>query len=188
MSGKLIIFSAPSGAGKSTIVQHLLTKNLSLEFSVSATSRQPRGVEKHGVDYYYLSAEKFREHIDNKEFIEHEEVYKDLYYGTLRSEINRISEKGNNIIFDVDVVGGLNIKKQFGDRALAIFIAPPSIDELLKRLNNRGTDTPEMIAQRVAKAEHEMSFAAQFDVVVVNDDLLKAKDEAEAIIREFLNK
>jgi guanylate kinase len=188
MAGKLIIFSAPSGAGKSTIVQHLLTKNLSLEFSVSATSRQPRGVEKHGVDYYYLSAEEFRERIDNKEFIEHEEVYKDLYYGTLRSEINRISEKGNNIIFDVDVVGGLNIKKQFGDNALAIFIAPPSVEELLKRLNNRGTDTPEMIAQRVAKAEHEMSFASQFDVVVVNDDLLKAKDEAETIIREFLNK
>jgi guanylate kinase len=188
MAGKLIIFSAPSGAGKSTIVQHLLTKNLSLEFSVSATSRQARGVEKHGVDYYYLSAEEFRERIDNKEFIEHEEVYKDLYYGTLRSEINRISEKGNNIIFDVDVVGGLNIKKQFGDNALAIFIAPPSVEELLKRLNNRGTDTPEMIAQRVAKAEHEMSFASQFDVVVVNDDLLKAKDEAETIIREFLNK
>jgi len=188
MAGKLIIFSAPSGAGKSTIVQHLLTKNLSLEFSVSATSRQPRGVEKHGVDYYYLSAEEFRKRIDNKEFIEHEEVYKDLYYGTLRNEINRISEKGNNIIFDVDVVGGLNIKKQFGDNALAIFIAPPSVDELLKRLNNRGTDTPEMIVQRVAKAEHEMSFASQFDVVVVNDDLLKAKDEAEAIIREFLNK
>jgi guanylate kinase len=188
MAGKLIIFSAPSGAGKSTIVQYLLTKNLNLEFSVSATSRHPRGVEKHGVDYYYLTAEEFRKRIDNKEFIEHEEVYKDLYYGTLRSEINRISDKGNNIIFDVDVVGGLNIKKQFGERALAIFIAPPSVDELLKRLNNRGTDTPEMIAQRVAKAEHEMNFASQFDVVVVNDDLLKAKDEAESIIREFLNK
>lgn len=188
MSGKLIIFSAPSGAGKSTIVQYLLTKNLSLEFSVSATSRLPRGVEKHGVDYYFHTADEFRKRIDNKEFIEFEEVYNDLYYGTLRSEINRISDKGSNIIFDVDVVGGLNIKKQFGDSALAIFIAPPSVDELLKRLNNRGTDTPEMIAQRVAKAEHEMSFASQFDVVVVNDDLLKAKDEAEAIIREFLNK
>jgi len=188
MSGKLIIFSAPSGAGKSTIVQHLLTKNLSFEFSVSATSRQPRGVEKHGVDYYYLTAEEFRKRIDNKEFIEYEEVYNDLYYGTLRSEINRISDKGNNIIFDVDVVGGLNIKRQFGNNALAIFIAPPSVDELLKRLNNRGTDTPEMIAQRIAKAEHEMSFASQFDFVVVNDDLQKAKDEAEAIIRDFLNK
>jgi len=188
MAGKLIIFSAPSGAGKSTIVQHLLTKNLGLEFSVSATSRQPRGVEKHGVDYYYLSAEEFRKRIDNKEFIEFEEVYKDLYYGTLRSEINRVSDKGNNIIFDVDVVGGLNIKRQFGDNSLAIFIAPPSVDELLKRLNNRGTDTPEMIAQRVAKAEHEMSFASQFDVVVVNDDLQKAKIEVEGLIHEFLNK
>ncbi len=188
MAGKLIIFSAPSGAGKSTIVQHLLTKNLGLEFSVSATSRQPRGVEKHGVDYYYLSAEEFRKRIDNKEFIEFEEVYKDLYYGTLRSEINRVSDKGNNIIFDVDVVGGLNIKRQFGDNSLAIFIAPPSVDELLKRLNNRGTDTPEMIAQRVAKAEHEMSFASQFDVVVVNDNLQKAKIEVEGLIHEFLNK
>jgi len=188
MAGKLIIFSAPSGAGKRTIVQHLLTKNLGLEFSVSATSRQPRGVEKHGVDYYYLSAEEFRKRIDNKEFIEFEEVYKDLYYGTLRSEINRVSDKGNNIIFDVDVVGGLNIKRQFGDNSLAIFIAPPSVDELLKRLNNRGTDTPEMIAQRVAKAEHEMSFASQFDVVVVNDDLQKAKIEVEGLIHEFLNK
>ncbi len=188
MAGKLIIFSAPSGAGKSTIVHHLLNKNLGLEFSISATSRQPRGVEKRGVDYYYLTAEEFRKSIDNKEFIEFEEVYKDLYYGTLRSEIKRISENGNNIIFDVDVVGGLNIKKQFGNEALAIFIAPPSIDELLKRLNSRGTDTPEMIAQRVAKAEHEMSFAPMFDVVVVNDDLQKAKEEAEKLIREFLNK
>ncbi len=187
MAGKLIIFSAPSGAGKSTIVHHLLTKNLGLEFSVSATSRLPRGVEKHGIDYYYLTADEFRKRIDNKEFIEFEEVYKDLYYGTLRSEIKRISEKGNNIIFDVDVVGGLNIKKQFGDDALAIFIAPPSVDELLKRLNKRGTDTPEMIAQRVAKAEHEMSFASQFDVIVVNDDLQKAQNETEAIIRDFFD-
>lgn len=188
MAGKLIIFSAPSGAGKSTIVQYLLTQNLGLEFSVSATSRAPRGSEIHGEHYYFLSAEEFRKRIDNKEFIEHEEVYTDLYYGTLRSEIDRISNKGNNIIFDVDVVGGLNLKKQFGDNALALFIAPPSIDELLKRLNNRGTDTPEMIAQRIAKAEHELSFAPQFDVVVVNDNLQIAQKEAENIIRNFLDK
>lgn len=188
MAGKLIIFSAPSGAGKSTIVQYLLTQNLGLEFSVSATSRAPRGSEIHGEHYYFLSAEEFRKRIDNKEFIEHEEVYTDLYYGTLRSEIDRISNKGNNIIFDVDVVGGLNLKKQFGDNALALFIAPPSIDELLKRLNNRGTDTPEMIAQRIAKAEHELSFAPQFDVVVVNDNLQIAQKEAENIIRNFIDK
>jgi len=186
MAGKLIIFSAPSGAGKSTIVHYLLTRNLGLEFSVSATSRKPRGTEQHGKDYYYLTPEDFRQRIDNKEFIEYEEVYNDLYYGTLRSEIDRITANGNNIIFDVDVKGGLNIKKQFGERALAIFIAPPSIDELLKRLNHRGTDTPEMIAQRVGKAEYEMSFAPQFDVVVVNDDLAKAQNEAEKLVREFV--
>lgn len=186
MAGKLIIFSAPSGAGKSTIVQHLLTKNLGLEFSVSATSRAARGAEKHGEHYYFLAADDFRKRIDNKEFIEHEEVYEDLYYGTLRSEIDRITAKGNNIIFDVDVVGGLNLKSQFGDKALALFIAPPSVNELLNRLNNRGTDTPEMIAQRIAKAEHELSFAPQFDVVVVNDNLQIAQQEAENIIRNFL--
>jgi len=188
MAGKLIIFSAPSGAGKSTIVHHLLTKKLNLEFSVSATSRLPRGVEKHGVDYYYFTAEEFRKHIDNKDFIEYEEVYEDLYYGTLRSEISRIATNGNNIIFDVDVVGGLNIKKQFGDQALAIFIAPPSIETLLKRLNNRGTDTAEMIQKRVGKAEHELSFAPKFDIVIVNDKLEQAQNEAEQIIRDFLNK
>jgi len=147
MSGKLIIFSAPSGAGKSTLVHHLLKENLQLEFSVSATSRKPRGNEQHGVDYYYLSPAEFRERIANNEFIEYEEVYPDLFYGTLRSEIDRISAKGNNIIFDVDVVGGLNIKKQYGEQALAVFIAPPNIDELLNRLKSRGTDTPEMIAK-----------------------------------------
>jgi len=157
-----------------------------MEFSVSATSRQPRGTEQNGVDYYYLSPEEFRQRIENNEFIEHEEVYVDLYYGTLRSEIDRISAKGNNIIFDVDVKGGINIKKQFGDRALAIFVAPPSVDELLKRLNSRGTDTPEMITKRVGKAEYEMSFAPLFDVVVVNDDLDKAKAETEKLVRKFI--
>ncbi|MCE5332755.1 MAG: guanylate kinase [Bacteroidales bacterium] len=186
MSGKLIIFSAPSGAGKSTLVHHLLKENLQLEFSVSATSRKPRGTEQHGVDYYYLSPAEFRERIANNEFIEYEEVYPDLLYGTLRSEIDRISAKGNNIIFDVDVVGGLNIKKQFGERALAVFIAPPDIDELLNRLKSRGTDTPEMIAKRVDKAEFEMTFASRFDVIIVNDNLEKAKREAETTIREFI--
>lgn len=188
MSGKLIIFSAPSGAGKSTIVQHLLTRNLGLEFSVSATSRPPRGVEKHGEHYYFLTADEFRKSIDNNDFIEFEEVYNDLYYGTLRSEVERITSKGNNIVFDVDVVGGLNIKKQYGDRALAIFIAPPSISELKKRLLGRGTDSPEMIAQRIEKASFELTFAEKFDVVIVNDDLTKAQIETEAVIREFLSK
>lgn len=188
MSGKLIIFSAPSGAGKSTIVQHLLTRNLGLEFSVSATSRPPRGVEKHGEHYYFLTADEFRKSIENNDFIEFEEVYNDLYYGTLRSEVERITSKGNNIVFDVDVVGGLNIKKQYGDRALAIFIAPPSISELKKRLLGRGTDSPEMIAQRIEKASFELTFAEKFDVVIVNDDLTKAQIETEAVIREFLSK
>jgi len=187
MAGKLVIFSAPSGAGKSTIVHYLLSKNLGLEFSVSATSRKPRGTERDGIDYYYLTPEEFRQKVDNKEFIEYEEVYHDLYYGTLRSEIDRITDKGNSVIFDLDVKGGLNLKKQFGDQALAIFIAPPSVDELLKRLNHRGTDTSEMIRQRVGKAEYELSFAPQFDVVIVNDILEKAQKEAEDVIRQFLN-
>lgn len=186
MSGKLIIFSAPSGAGKSTIVQHLLTRNLNLEFSISATSRAPRGVEKHGVDYYYLSPDEFRQKIDNQEFLEYEEVYANCFYGTLRSEIDRITSQGKNIVFDVDVVGGLNIKKEFGDRALAVFIAPPSIEILHKRLVGRGTDAPEMIEKRIGKAAFEMSFAPQFDVIIVNDDLDKSKAEAEEIIRKFV--
>ena len=163
MSGKLIIFSAPSGAGKSTIVQHLLQRDLNLEFSVSATSRPPRGLEKNRIDYYFLSPVVFRQRIENNEFIEHEEVYPDLYYGTLRSEIDKITEKGNNVIFDVDVVGGLHIKKQYGDRALALFIAAPSVEELHRRLKGRATDTDEMIAKRVGKADFEMTFAPDFD-------------------------
>lgn len=186
MSGKLIIFSAPSGAGKSTIVHHLLNRNLNLEFSISATSRAPRGVEKHGIDYYYLTPDEFRQKIDNQEFLEYEEVYANCFYGTLRSEIDRITSQGKNIVFDVDVIGGLNIKKEFGDRALAVFIAPPSIEILHKRLVGRGTDAPEMIEKRIGKAEFEMSFAPQFDVVIVNDDLDKSKAEAEEIIRKFV--
>lgn len=188
MSGKLIILSAPSGTGKSTLVQYLLTRPFDLEFSVSATSRPPRGNEQNGKEYYFLSKEEFQKKIAQNEFLEYEEVYPGCYYGTLRSEIDRISEKGKNIIFDVDVLGGLNIKKQYNGRALAIFIAPPSLEELKKRLMIRGTDSPEMIAKRLEKAEFEMSFAPQFDVVIVNDDLEKAKKATEEVIFNFLGK
>jgi guanylate kinase len=188
MSGKLIIFSAPSGAGKSTLVQYLLGCNFDMEFSISATSRAPRGVEKHGVDYYYLTPNEFRQKIDNQEFLEYEEVYQNCFYGTLRSEVERITSKGKNIVFDVDVVGGLSIKKYYGDKALSLFVAPPSIEILHERLKNRGTDSPEMIEKRIGKADYEMTFAPQFDVVIVNDDLETAKKEAEKSIREFLNK
>lgn len=188
MSGKLIIFSAPSGAGKSTLVQYLLTCGFDLEFSVSATSRAPRGVEKQGFDYYYLTPEEFRQRIENHDFLEYEEVYQNCFYGTLRSEVERITSKGKNIVFDVDVVGGLNIKKEFRERALAFFIAPPSIKELHKRLIGRGTDSEEMIAKRIGKAEYEMTYASQFDVMVVNDDLEKAKKEAVEAIELFLSK
>ena len=188
MSGKLIIFSAPSGAGKSTIVHHILTCGFNMEFSVSATSRAPRGNEVHGVDYYYLTPDEFRSKIRKNEFLEYEEVYPDSFYGTLRSEVDRITGEGNNVVFDIDVLGGINIKKQYDDRALALFIAPPSIEVLHQRLTGRGTDTPEMIAKRIGKAEFELSFAPQFDQVVVNDDLEKAKKEAEQLIRQFLSK
>jgi len=187
MNGKLIIFSAPSGAGKSTLVQHLLTCGFDMEFSISATSRAPRGNEKHGVEYYFLTPEEFRQQIDNHEFLEYEEVYPNCYYGTLRSEVKRITGSGKNIVFDVDVVGGINIKEEFGDKALAVFIAPPSKEILHDRLINRGTDSPEMIEKRIGKADYEMTFAPQFDIIVVNDDLEKAKNEAENVIREFLH-
>ena len=159
MAGKLIIFSAPSGAGKSTLIQYLLSKDFEMEFSISATSRAPRGTEQHGVEYYFLSADEFRQKIANQEFLEYEEVYSGCFYGTLRSEVDRITAKGKNIVFDVDVVGGVNIKEFYGDRALSLFIAPPSIEELEKRLIGRGTDTPEMIAKGIGKAEQELSFA-----------------------------
>lgn len=184
---KLVIFSAPSGAGKSTIVNHLLRKGLNIEFSVSATSRAPRGTEKNGVEYYFLSPDEFRRKIANDEFVEYEEVYKDCYYGTLRSEIDRIGQQGKHIVFDVDVVGGLNIKKQYGDRALLIFIAPPGIEQLRQRLVGRGTDSPEMIDLRIAKAEYELSFAPHFDITIVNDDLLSAQEKAEEAVSNFLS-
>ncbi len=188
MNGKLIIFSAPSGAGKSTLVKHVLTCGFNLEFSISATSRAPRGNEKHGIDYYYLTPEEFRQRIDNQEFLEYEEVYPNCYYGTLRSEVEHITSNGKNIVLDVDVVGGINIKKEFGNQALAVFIAAPSMEILHNRLINRGTDAPEMIEKRIGKADYEMTFAQQFDIVVVNDDLDKAKLETENVIREFLNR
>ncbi|WP_165157679.1 guanylate kinase [Parabacteroides sp. ZJ-118] len=187
MAGQLIIFSAPSGSGKSTIINYLLRQDLHLRFSISATSRAPRGSEKEGVEYYFLTPEEFRRRIANGDFLEYEEVYADTYYGTLKSEVERILNEGDNVIFDVDVVGGRNIKRFYGDRALSVFIQPPSIDELRKRLEGRGTDRPEVIESRIAKAEYELGFAGQFDKIVVNDDLETARKEALTIIREFLN-
>lgn len=186
MAGKLIIFSAPSGSGKSTIINYLLKQNLNLHFSISATSRAPRGMEKHGSEYYFLSPEEFRTRIAAGDFLEYEEVYTDKYYGTLRSEVERILNEGNNVIFDVDVVGGCNIKKQYGNRALSVFIQPPGIAELRKRLEGRGTDAPEVIENRIAKAEYELSFANQFDVIVINDNLEVAQKETLKVIKDFL--
>ena len=186
--GKLVIFSAPSGSGKSTIIQSLLNRDLNLSFSISATSRAPRGTEKNGVEYYFISPEEFRQRIANGEFLEYEEVYAGKFYGTLKSEVERILDSGRNVIFDVDVVGGLNIKKYYGDQALAFFIQPRSIEELEKRLKHRATDAPEVIASRVAKAEYELSFAPRFDHIIVNDILEKAQEEAYQTIRQFLDK
>lgn len=186
--GKCLIFSAPSGSGKSTIVNWLLQySELKMVFSVSATSRAPRGQEKNGVEYYFLSVEEFRQRIDNGEFLEHEEVYPGCFYGTLKKTVEDITSAGNNVVFDVDVKGGCNIKNYFGDNALSIFIQPPSVQELERRLKLRGTDSDEMIAKRVAKAEYELTFADKFDCIVVNDDLDKAQAETLKYIKEFLN-
>ncbi len=186
--GKLIIFSAPSGAGKSTIVNYLLSQNLNLQFSISATSRLPRGTEQHGIEYYFHSPDEFRNKIANDEFLEYEEVYKDKFYGTLKAEVDRILNNGGNVIFDVDVIGGCNIKKFYGERALSIFIQPPSIDELRLRLEKRGTDSPEIIESRIEKAEYEMTFASQFDVIIQNDDLENAKAKVLRVVKDFLTK
>ncbi|MCF6332815.1 MAG: guanylate kinase [Draconibacterium sp.] len=186
--GKLIIFSAPSGAGKTTIVKHLLQQNFNLEFSISATSRKARHTEIHGMDYYFLSEKEFQQKADNNEFLEWEEVYKGTCYGTLKSEVERIRNVGKNVIFDVDVVGGLNIKKYYGKEALAVFVQPPSINELKVRLRNRSTETDGKIQIRIAKAEHELSFANQFDAVIVNEDLQLAFKEAKKIVFDFLEK
>ena len=186
-TGKLIIFSAPSGSGKSTIINYLMTQNLNLAFSISATSRPPRGTEQHGVEYYFLSAEEFKQRIANDEFLEYEEVYADRFYGTLKAPIEKQLAEGFNVVFDVDVVGGCNIKKYYGDRALSVFIQPPSIEELRKRLVGRATDAPEVIESRIAKAEFELGFAEKFDVVVINDELEKAQADALETIQKFLN-
>lgn len=186
--GKLIIFSAPSGSGKSTIINYLLGCNLDLAFSISATSRAPRGNEQNGVEYFFLTPDEFRAKIAKDEFIEYEEVYKDNFYGTLKSEVERIRENGMNVVFDIDVVGGVNIKNIFGDEALSMFIMPPSVEELRKRLVGRNTDNAETIEKRLAKAEYEISFADKFDKVVINDDLESAKAEALSIIKEFIEK
>lgn len=188
MAGKLIIFSAPSGSGKSTIINYLLTKGLNLAFSVSATSRSPRGTEKDGVEYFFLTPDEFRKKITNNEFLEYEEVYTDKFYGTLKAPIEKQLQDGYNVVFDVDVVGGCNIKKYYGERALSLFIQPPSVAELRKRLEGRGTDTPEVIENRIKKAEYELGFANKFDKIIINDDLEKAKEDAFETINNFLNK
>lgn len=183
---KVIIFSAPSGSGKSTIINYLLAQKLNLAFSISATSRPPRGNEKHGVEYFFLSPDEFRQRIANNEFLEYEEVYTDRFYGTLKAQVEKQLAAGQNVVFDVDVVGGCNIKKYYGERALSLFIQPPCIDELRRRLIGRGTDTPEVIESRIAKAEYELSFAPKFDKVIINDDLETAKAHALKVIKEFL--
>lgn len=187
--GRLIIVSAPSGSGKSTIVQYLMKEHpeFKLAFSISATSRPPRGKEKHGVEYFFLSPEEFRQRIQNNEFLEYEEVYPNRFYGTLKEQVEKQLEAGQNVVFDVDVKGGCNIKKYYGDRALSLFIQPPSIEELRNRLEGRNTDSADQIKIRLDKAEYEMSFAPQFDRILINDDLEKAKQEAVEILDGFIN-
>jgi guanylate kinase len=183
---KVIIFSAPSGAGKTTITRYILDKIEHSEFSVSATTRAPRSHEKNGFDYYFISVDEFKKRIDNNEFVEWEEVYKDNFYGTMKAEVNRIWEKGNIVLFDVDVKGGINLKKYFGSKALSIFIMPPSIQVLETRLRKRGTETEEAIQMRLAKADKEMRFHKNFDQIVMNDDLLIAQNDAYQKIIKFI--
>jgi len=189
MRGKLIIFSAPSGSGKSTIVNWLMKEHpeLNLYFSISCTSRNPRGTEQDGVEYFFISPEQFREKISNDEFIEYEEVYENRFYGTLKSQVEKQLNAGQNVIFDVDVKGGISIKKFYGKDALSIFIQPPSIEELRKRLEGRATDTPEAIETRLAKARYELSFSNQFDTIIINDDLTKAEEKVYSLIFSFIN-
>ena len=188
MQGKLIIFSAPSGSGKSTIINKLMSEyGLRGRFSISATSRKPRGSEQDGVEYYFLTEEDFRRRISEGDFLEYEEVYPGCFYGTLRSEVDRTLAQGENVILDIDVQGGLNVKKIYGDRAMTLFIQPPSIERLRERLERRGTDAPEVIERRLAKAETELSFAPKYDAVVVNDDLEEACRDAARVIEDFLS-
>lgn len=184
---KVIIVSAPSGSGKTSIVKYILKHQPGLEFSISATSRPPRDGERNGVDYYFMTANEFREKIDNDDFVEWEEVYGNIFYGTLRSEIRRIWDKGRHIIFDVDVKGGISLKREFGERAISLFIKPPGIDELRKRLIKRGTDHPEEIEMRINKANDEMTDAVNFDKVIINDNLDKACSEALTVCKGFLS-
>ncbi len=186
--GKLIIVSAPSGSGKSTIVQWLMQQHpeLRLYFSISCTSRAPRGTEQNGVEYFFLTPEEFKEKIAADEFLEYEEVYENRFYGTLKAQVERQREQGQNVVFDVDVKGGVNIKHHYGDEALSLFIQPPSVEELRRRLTGRGTDTAEAIEQRLAKAEYELTFAPQFDRIIINDDLETAKEETLQTLNDFL--
>lgn len=186
MAGKLIIFSAPSGSGKSTLINYLLTQGLHLAFSISATSRPPRGMEQNGVEYFFLSPEEFKRRIAAGDFLEYEEVYPDRFYGTLKEQVEKQLEAGQNVVFDVDVVGGCHIKDFYGSRALSVFIQPPSIEELRRRLEGRGTDAPDVIQARIDKAAYELTFAPRFDHIVVNDDLERAKSEALALLQSFL--
>ena len=187
MKGKMLIVSAPSGSGKSTIVNWLMREHpeLRLYFSISCSSRAPRGTEQNGVEYFFLTPEEFRHRIDNDEFLEYEEVYENRFYGTLKQQVENQREAGQNVVFDVDVKGGVNIKKYYGDEALSLFIQPPSVEELRRRLEGRGTDTPEAISERLAKAEYEMTFASQFDRIIVNDDLETAKQETLRVVESF---
>ena len=188
MDKKLLIFSAPSGSGKSTIINWLMQhEELHLAFSISCTSRAPRGTEQNGVEYFFLSAEEFRQRIANDEFLEYEEVYKDRFYGTLKQQVEEQLARGENVVFDVDVKGGCNIKQYFGDRALSVFIQPPSVEELRHRLEGRATDSPEVINDRIARAAYELTFAPKFDRVVVNDDLDKAVSQTLDIVSSFIS-
>lgn len=188
MKGKLIIFSAPSGAGKTTIVHHLLKTFPNLSFSISATTREQRGDEVHGKDYYFISKESFLHKIAQKEFVEFEEVYTGTFYGTLRSEIERIWDQGKHVIFDIDVEGGLHLKRKYGPQALAIFVQPPSLEVLIERLTGRGTDLPEKLAERIKKADKELKYADKFDVILKNFELETACKEAEKLVSDFLSK
>lgn len=189
-TGRGFIISAPSGSGKSTIISWLMKHHpeLRLAFSISCTSRSLRGNEQHGVEYFFISPQEFREKIENNEFLEYEEVYTDRYYGTLKEQVEKQLSMGQNVVFDIDVKGGCNVKKYFGNKALSIFIQPPSIEVLRQRLTGRGTDAPEVIEERIARAEFELSFAKQFDKVIVNDNLEQAKQETLAAIQEFLTR
>ncbi len=186
-AGKLIVFSAPSGSGKTTLVQHVLSQNLPLGFSISATSRPPRGKEQNGKEYYFLSSSEFKQKIQENAFLEYEEVYQDTFYGTLVSEINRLWAAGKHVLFDIDVVGGLNIKKKYPKETLAVFVKPPSLSALEERLRKRATDSEEKIKERLAKAESEMLYAPQFDSCLVNDDLEVAKKEVVQLVTNFIN-